>query len=83
MVTVDPTQAASDQVEQLVDRLKGCFVDEFEAVGPDAGERSLRLFDVWRQVSLRRIVDLAESAEEFFLQGRLLPGWSEGSGLAK
>lgn len=74
MVTVDPTQAASGQVEQLVDRLKACFVDELEPVGLDAGERSLRLFDVWRQVSLRRIVDLAESAEEFFLQGRLLPG---------
>lgn len=74
MVTVDPAQAASGQVEQLIDRLKGCFVDELGAVGPDAGERSLRLFDVWRQVSLRRIVDLAESAEDFFLQGRLLPG---------
>lgn len=74
MVTVDPTPAASGQVEQLVDRLKSCFVDELEEVGPDAGARSLRLFDVWRQVSLRRIVDLAESAEAFFLQGRLLPG---------
>lgn len=74
MVTEGPTQAASGQVEQLVDRLKRCFVNELEEVGPDAGARSLRLFDVWRQVSLRRIVDLAESAEAFFLQGRLLPG---------
>jgi hypothetical protein len=74
MVTVDPTQAASGQVEQLVDRLKNCFIDELEEAGPDAGSRSLQLFDVWRQVSLRRIVDLAESAEAFFLQGRLLPG---------
>ena len=74
MVTEDPTQAAAGQVEQLVDRLKRCFVNELEEVGPDASARSLRLFDVWRQVSLRRIVDLAESAEAFFLQGRLLPG---------
>lgn len=74
MVTEGPTQAASGQVEQLVDRLKRCFVNELEEVGPDAGARSLRLFDVWRQVSLRRIVDLAESAEASFLQGRLLPG---------
>lgn len=36
--------------------------------------RSLRLFDVWRQVSLRRIVDLAEGAEAFFLEERLVPG---------
>jgi len=74
MATVDHTQTASGEVEQLVDRLKGCFVDELEEVSPDAGERLLRLFDVWRQVSLRRIVDLAESAEGAFLQGRLLPG---------
>ena len=58
MVTEGPTQAASGQVEQLVDRLKRCFVNELEEVGPDAGARLLRLFDVWRQVSLRRIVDV-------------------------
>jgi hypothetical protein len=74
MVTVDPTQTASGQIEQLVDRLKSCFIDELEEISSDAGARPLRLFDVWRQVSLRRIVDLAESAEAFFLQGRLLPG---------
>ncbi|MCX7100515.1 MAG: hypothetical protein NTX38_03225, partial [Methylobacter sp.] len=74
MVTEGPTQGASGQVEQLVDRLKRCFVDELEEVGPDAGAQSLQLFDVWRQVSLRRIVDLAESAEASFLLGRLLPG---------
>lgn len=74
MGTVDPTQAASGQFEQLVDQLKSCFVDEFEEVGLGAGARTLRLFDVWRQVSLRRTVDLAESAETFFRQGRLLPG---------
>lgn len=74
MGTVDSTQAASGDVEQSIGRLRACFVDDLEEVGPEAGARSLRLFDVWRQVSLRRIVDLAEGAEAFFLQGRLLPG---------
>ena len=54
--------------------LKVCFVDHLEEVGTETGARSLRLFDVWRQVSLRRIVDLAEAAEAFYLEGRLLPG---------
>ncbi len=74
MGTVDSTQTASGEVEQLVSRLKACYVDHLDEVGPEAGARSLRLFDVWRQVSLRRIVDLAEGAEAFFLERRLLPG---------
>lgn len=74
MGTGDSIQAPSGSVEQLVGRLKACFVDDLEEVGLEAGALSLRLYDVWRQVSLRRIVDLAEGAEAFFLQGRLLPG---------
>ena len=73
MGTVDPPQAASGEVDQLIDRLEACFIDVLEEVGPEAGARSLRLFDVWRQVSLRRIVDLADGAETFFREGRLLP----------
>lgn len=74
MATVDPIQAATGEVEQLFGRLRAYFVDELEEIGANPGARSLHLFDVWRQVSLRRVVDLAESAEAFFLQGRLLPG---------
>ena len=74
MGTVDPAQTASTDVEQLLDRLRAHFVDDLEELGPEAGARSLRLFDVWRQVSLRRTVDLAETAEAFYAQGRLLPG---------
>lgn len=74
MTSADPAQALSGQVDELIDRLKACLIDQFEDVGQEPGARTLRLFDVWRQVSLRRIVDLAESAEVFFRQGRLLPG---------
>ena len=73
MGTIDLPQAASGEVDQLINRLKTCFIDVLEEVGPEAGARSLHLFDVWRQVSLRRIVDLADGAETFFREGRLLP----------
>lgn len=63
----------SKTVDNLLDRLKDCFIDELDEIELDAGQRLLRLFDVWHQVSLRRIVDLAESANVFFQQGRLLP----------
>ena len=63
----------SPPIEVLLERLKSCFIDELDSIEPNAGQRLLRLFDVWRQVSLRRIVDLAESADVFFHQGRLLP----------
>jgi len=66
-------EVESHAIEKLLERLKSCFIDELDEIGPDAGKRLLRLFDVWRQVSLRRIVDLADSADVFFHQGRLLP----------
>jgi len=74
MSSRDLTQGLSEQIGDLIERLSASFVDELDGVGSESGARILQLFDVWRQVSLRRIVDLAESAETFFLQGRLLPG---------
>jgi len=74
---MDPSgsrNATPSEVEELLGRLRREFVDHFEEIGTEAGTRSLRLFDVWRQVSLRRIVDLAEDAESFFRDGRLVPG---------
>jgi hypothetical protein len=65
---IDPSE-----VEELLCRLRQDFVDHFEEIEPKVGIRTLRLFDVWRQVSLRRIVDLAQGAEVFFLEGRLVP----------
>ena len=72
-------QDAADQdmqsgIEELVGRLRSDFVDFLGEIEPGAGALSLHLFDVWRQVSLRRIVDLAEGAETFFQGERLVPG---------
>lgn len=70
----DSRHTAPSEVKELLDRLRLDFVDHFDEMEPEADIRSLRLFDVWRQVSLRRIVDLAEGAEAFFREGRLVPG---------
>jgi len=70
----DSHHVAPSEVEALVGQLRRDFIDHFEEIEPEVGMRSLRLFDVWRQVSLRRIVDLAEGAEAFFREGRLVPG---------
>lgn len=74
MTMIDPTQAATGKVEHLLGRLRACFINELEEIGANPGARSLHLFDVWRQISVRRVVDLAEGAAAFFLHGRLLPG---------
>lgn len=63
----------SRRVEELLCKLRKNFVDQFEEINPKTNLRTLRLFDVWRQVALRRIVDLAQGAEMFFLEGRLVP----------
>ena len=73
MSTVEPANKTSDEIEKLICQLQAGFIDFLEEVGSDDDARLLRLFDVWRQVSLRRTVDLAEGAETFFREGRLLP----------
>lgn len=74
MDAADPTrQTTSDQVKQLIGQLSIYFIDVLEEVDSGTGARSLHLFDVWQQVSLRRIVDLADGAETFYQEGRLLP----------
>lgn len=74
MDSSDSGHTAPSEVEESLGRLRREFVDHFEEIEAEVGARSLRLFDVWRQVSLRRIVDLAEGSEAFFREGRLVPG---------
>jgi hypothetical protein len=73
MAPDESNQTALSEVEELLCRIRQNFVDHFEEIEPKANIRTLRLFDVWRQVSLRRIVDLAQGAEAFFLEERLVP----------
>lgn len=74
MVHGDTGQEMQSAIEDLLGRLRSDFVDLLGDIESGAGARSLRLYDVWRQVSLRRIVDLADGAELFFRTGRLVPG---------
>jgi hypothetical protein len=74
MANTEITHAPFNTIEELLHNLRSSFVEFLDDLGPGAGTKTLRLFDVWRQASLRRIVDLAESAEALFQQGRLLPG---------
>jgi hypothetical protein len=69
----DRNQPVPSEVEKLLCRLRQNFVIHLEEIDPKAGLLTLRLFDVWRQVSLRRIVDLAHGAEVFFFEERLVP----------
>ncbi len=69
----DSPQLSSDTAALLA-RLRLEFVEGLLGVGPDRKERLTRLFDVWRQATLRRIVDLASGADAFFREGRLVPG---------
>lgn len=70
----DDLPQLSSETEALLARLRSEFVGDLPGIGPDPQERLTRLFDVWRQATLRRIVDLASGADAFFREGRLVPG---------
>lgn len=72
MVSDDSPQLSSE-TEALLARLRSEFVEDLPGVGLDPQERLTRLFDVWRQATLRRIVDLGSGADAFFREGRLVP----------
>lgn len=60
-------------IKDLIRSLQINLVDRFDGVEPTTRQRLLRLYDVWRQVSLRRTTDLADGALLFFEQNRLVP----------
>lgn len=62
------------EVEEQCELLGTGFIDSLGPAGSEPGARLQRLFDVWRQVTLRRIVDLASAANLMFREGRLVPG---------
>ncbi len=66
-------KTTSGQVKQLIGQLSNRFIDVAEEVDSDTGSQSLHLFDVWQQVYLCRIVDLANGAEAFYQEGHSLP----------
>lgn len=70
----DDLPQLSSETEALLAKLRLEFVGDLPGLGQDPQERLTRLFDVWRQATFRRIVDLASGADAFFREGRLVPG---------
>lgn len=66
-------QQLSMEIGELLGCLRRKLVSHLGGIENNARQRLLRLFEVWRQVSLRRTVDLADGALSFFEQERLVP----------
>jgi hypothetical protein len=62
-----------DKVRERLDAFQGEFFEHLDPVEQTTRSRLLRIFEVWKQANLRRIVDLAAAAHEMFRQGRLVP----------
>src|SRR6266571_4883911 len=62
-----------EKVQELIDEFKGELIEHLDPVEQSTKSRLLRIFEVWKQVNLRRVVDLADAAHEMFRQGRLVP----------
>ncbi|MFZ3016959.1 MAG: hypothetical protein WA056_00720 [Gallionella sp.] len=73
MVAGTTDQQLSIEIGELLGCLRRKLVSNLNGIENTASQRLLRLFEVWRQVSLRRTVDLAGGALSFFEQERLVP----------
>lgn len=62
-----------EKVRERLDAFQAEFVEHLDPVEQTTRSRLLRIFEEWKQVNLRRIVDLAAAAHEMFGQGRLVP----------
>ena len=66
-------QELIEEIKSLLEGFRGQFVDHLEPVHPTPRTRLLQIFEVWRQTSLRRLVDLADAAIPMFEQCRRVP----------
>lgn len=66
-------QQLTKEIIDLLDCLSRELVTRLGGVESGKAPRLLRLYEVWRQVSLRRTVDLAGGALSFFEEERLVP----------
>src|SRR5882724_2499165 len=74
-------QELIEEVKSLLEGFRSEFVDHLEPIHSTPRTRLLQIFEVWRQVNLRRIVDLADAAIPMFEQGRLVPGCTLARGV--
>ena len=66
-------QQLSSEIRDLIRSLQLKLVSHLDGIENTAQQRLLRLYDVWRQVILRRTTDTADGALSFFKQQRLVP----------
>lgn len=66
-------QQLSSEIRELIHSLQLKLVTHLDGIENTAQQRLLRLYDVWRQVVLRRTTDTADGALSFFEQQRLVP----------
>src|SRR5574341_1296015 len=74
MSEIPTDQELIEEAKALLEKFRSKFVDHLEPVHPTARARLLQIYRVWRQASLRRLVDLADAAISMFEQCRLVPG---------
>lgn len=66
-------QQLSSEIRDLIHSLQLKLVNHLDGIENTAQQRLLRLYDVWRQVILRRVTDTADGAQSLFEQQRLVP----------
>lgn len=66
-------QQLSAEIRDLIRSLQLKLVSHLGAIENTMCQRLLRLYEVWRQVNLRRTLDIANGALCFFEQHRLVP----------
>ena len=62
------------QARLSLDQLRTHLIEHLEPVPQTTRARLLRLFEVWQQIYLLRVIDLADVAIEMFSHKRLVPG---------
>lgn len=73
MANIRTDAHSRNEVRVLIRSIQDRLIDKFEGIEQTTRQRLLRIYDVWRQVNLRRTTDLAEGAVRFFDEGRLVP----------
>ena len=73
MATKHTDEKLSAEIHDLIQSLRLNLVNHFDGIERTTRQRLLRLYEVWRQVNLRRTIDLADGALYFFEQQRLVP----------
>lgn len=73
MAIIRTDEQSRNEIRYLIHSFHLRLIDKFEGIEQTTRHRLLRIYEIWRQVNLRRTTDLAEGAVLFFEEGRLVP----------